>query len=222
MPWNSCLFRKIHMPFTDTRACVFRKGGRGAAGLWQAVPAAMPPLRGAGGGRHEGRSPARPSSAGPALRGEDSCSPLGTFPGALTAGPCAQEGASAPGGGGTHAILRLLAAQPAVMEVRAGLATWFECRRWASWCDRTDENSYLAAPSPQGERLSGCEGGSGTVGAMPGGSWSLALQCPAQARQAADILWSERGPYCPALALLTPDLSAAPTALLQKVDRRAA
>lgn len=53
MPWNSCLFRKIHMPFTDTRACVFRKGGRGAAGLWQAVPAAMPPLRRAGGGRHE-------------------------------------------------------------------------------------------------------------------------------------------------------------------------
>lgn len=129
-------------------------------------------------------SPARPSSSGPALRGEDTWGPFGTFPGALTAdpcaGPCAQEGASAPGGGGTHAILRLLAAQPAMMEVRAGPATWFGCRRWASWCYRTVENSYLAAPSPQVEKLSGCEGGSGTVGAMPGGSWSLALQCPAK------------------------------------------
>lgn len=116
------------MPFTDTRACVFRKGGRGAAGLWQAVPAAMPPLRGAGGGRHEGRSPARPSSAGPALRGEDLCGPLGTFPGALTAGPCAQEGASAPGGEGDarHPQASCCPASRDGSESRTGHLVWVQ------------------------------------------------------------------------------------------------
>lgn len=87
MPWNSCLFRKIHMPFTDTfMTQVLAFSGKEAEGLWalrQAVPAAMPPhhqeglegviMRGA-------FSPARPSSAGPALRGKEHVGPGGDVP----------------------------------------------------------------------------------------------------------------------------------------------
>lgn len=82
MPWNSCLFRKIHMPFTDTfmtHVLAFSgKEAEGLRGLGQAVPVAMlPPAR-----RHRRQevlegiatrrafSPARASSAGPALPGK--------------------------------------------------------------------------------------------------------------------------------------------------------
>lgn len=46
MPWNSCLFRKIHMPFTDTfmtQVLVFSgKEAEGLRGLGQAVPVTGP------------------------------------------------------------------------------------------------------------------------------------------------------------------------------------
>lgn len=58
MPWNSCPFRKTHMPFTDTfMTHVLAFSGKEAEGLGlgQAGPAAMPrpPPGGLGGHRHE-------------------------------------------------------------------------------------------------------------------------------------------------------------------------
>lgn len=94
MPWNSCLFRKIHMPFTDrfmTQCLRFqerRQRGCGAGRL--SLRRCRPPAGGLEGVvMRRAFSPACPSSAGPALRGEDTWGPLGPFPRALTADPCA-------------------------------------------------------------------------------------------------------------------------------------
>lgn len=100
MPWNSCLSGKSHVPVTDTAmtsGCVFGKGGRGAAGpppagrrLWRAF------------------SPARASSAGPALRGKDTWARWG-HPGALAADLCPGRSERVSWSGATDAILGPLA-----------------------------------------------------------------------------------------------------------------
>lgn len=87
MPWNSCLFRKIHMPFTDTfmtQVLAFSgKEAEGLRGCDRLSLQRMPPHHQEG---LEGIimrrafSPARPSSAGPALRGKEHVGPVGDIP----------------------------------------------------------------------------------------------------------------------------------------------
>lgn len=99
MPWNSCPFRKTHMPFTDTfttHVLAFserRRRGCGAGTGGPCSDAAAPPPGGFGGHRQEEGIPScssflsRASSTQYRARG-----------GLLTPELTAQEGASAPPG----------------------------------------------------------------------------------------------------------------------------